>query len=227
MKPIIIDYREKTSRVPDLLKNLDLPISFGQLPVGDYLVGDFVVERKTAEDFVNSLIDGRLHTQLFQLSANCKLSYLVVVGFITEALMLRRVPRKAYISALVGASFKRASIGEQGIVIVNQVETDYDFALFIDRLYHKVINNEYIRIPPLGTLRRYGGEDEILIAILSSIPGVGQERARRLLKRFGNIRAIANATVAQLKRIKGIGEETAMTIYRFFNKTYYEGDTID
>lgn len=222
MKPIIIDYREKACEVPEILKNMDLPISFAQLPVGDYVVGNIIVERKTAEDFVRSLIDGRLHKQLYEMSATAKLSYLVVVGFITEALMLARIPRKTYISALVGASFKRAPVGEQGIVIVNQVETEHDFALFIDRLYNKVKNNEYIRIPPIGT-HRFGGEDEIMIAILSAIPNVGSERARRLLERFGNIRAIANATPTMLKRIKGIGDEIAMTIYKFFNKTYSEG----
>jgi len=47
---IIIDNREKQSLVASQLANLGFQIQFEQLKVGDYLVNNVAVERKTIND---------------------------------------------------------------------------------------------------------------------------------------------------------------------------------
>jgi len=62
---IIVDVREKN--MAKLLHNY-ANIELKTLEVGDYVLSDrVVVERKTAEDFVNSIIDKRLFSQLKNL----------------------------------------------------------------------------------------------------------------------------------------------------------------
>ena len=51
---------------------------------------------------------------------------------------------------------------------------------------------------------------------LTAIPGVGEKRAAALLRHFGSVTAVRNATIEQLVAVKGITEPAARAIHRFF-----------
>ncbi len=50
--------------------------------------------------------------------------------------------------------------------------------------------------------------------VLDSIDGVGPERRRRLLRRFGSIEGVREASAAELADVEGVGQETADQIAR-------------
>jgi len=50
--------------------------------------------------------------------------------------------------------------------------------------------------------------------VLDSIDGVGPERRRRLLRRFGSVESVREASVAELAAVEGVGRETADSIAR-------------
>ena len=78
---IIADYREKPSGIPDLLTQSGAEINFIQLKVGDYVINDeIIVERKSAEDFIQSLVSGRLFIQCAKLSRMCLRPLLLLEG---------------------------------------------------------------------------------------------------------------------------------------------------
>jgi NAD-dependent DNA ligase len=54
------------------------------------------------------------------------------------------------------------------------------------------------------------------ILIISRIPGVGPNRLRALLTRFGDASTVASAPDRSLRRIEGIEEKTAASITAFF-----------
>ncbi len=53
---------------------------------------------------------------------------------------------------------------------------------------------------------------------LDNIPGVGPDRKRKLLKQIGSITRIKKASLQELSDVKGIGKETALTIFNHFHK---------
>ncbi len=53
---------------------------------------------------------------------------------------------------------------------------------------------------------------------LDNIPSVGEKRKFSLLKHFGSLAAIRNATAEQLAEVKGISPATAANIYAYFHK---------
>jgi len=61
---IIIDSREKQSLVTANLVEQKANISHELLEIGDYLIQDTIIERKTISDFINSIIDKRIYSQL-------------------------------------------------------------------------------------------------------------------------------------------------------------------
>lgn len=214
---VLVDSREGRSDVPQLLENLGVPYRVVELEVGDYVIGDVAIERKEVSDFVSSIIDGRLHNQLYNLSKAYRKSYLVVIGYISEALLYSKVPRNAVISALVGASVKVSPDGEQGDVNVVMLESDWDFAYFIYYLWQK-LNNPEPRLPRHVKIGLEG--DDELLYIVSSISGVGPKKAHKLLEHFKTVQNLANATEEELRSVNGIGKKLAKKVYTTLRRKY-------
>lgn len=49
--------------------------------------------------------------------------------------------------------------------------------------------------------------------VLDEIPGIGPERRRRLLRRFGSLDGVRSASLEELMDVPGVGEETARTLH--------------
>ena len=54
-------------------------------------------------------------------------------------------------------------------------------------------------------------------SILDDIPGIGPARRKALMKRFGNLEEIKNASVDELKEIPSMNEKSAIEVYNFFH----------
>jgi len=206
----------------------DIELQRRHLEVGDYLVSvndfEIAVERKEASDYVSSLESGRLQNQLYQLSTNYDISYLIVVGSVTEALIHSNLRREAFLSSLVGASLKRSPSGKQGQIITLMVETMSDFAGCVYFIHKKLEKGDFDRRPV--SFGSKSDVDSCLVTLYSCFPMVSVERAKRLAKRFPSLRAICNASVREIMEVEGIGKKTAEKIYEFINR-YYDKLTLD
>jgi len=216
---IVYDYREDRSRVPEYLRRLEVPIQGMELEVGDYIVGNVAVERKEIGDYLGSLTSGHLNQQLWELSYNFELSYLLVVGIASAGLMERKLRRQTYVSSLVGSSLKRATSGKQGQVVTVNLETDFDAALFLKYLHDKVIKGEP-RLPRVQKLRASPNEE--LVNVLAAIPGIGEVRARDILRhpRLNTLQKVMNADVETLCEVEGVGVVTARSIVDIARRRY-------
>jgi ERCC4-type nuclease len=207
----------------------DVQLQRKKLDVGDYLVkvGDYevAVERKEASDYVSSIEDGRLFNQLYQLSTNYELSFLIVVGSITEALIHSNLNRRAFLSSLVGSCMKRSPAGKRGQIITLTVETMHDFAGCVYYIHKKLEKGDFDRRPkPVGSKSDHYA---CLVTLYSCFPYVSEERAKRLAKRFPSLMAIVNASVEDLMQVEGIGKKIATEIYNFIHKYYRDTVTLD
>jgi len=55
------------------------------------------------------------------------------------------------------------------------------------------------------------------LRVLQSLPGIGTDRAKKLLERFGTVRACMTATPTELSEVDGIGSKTAAAIDQVIN----------
>ena len=68
----------------------------------------------------------------------------------------------------------------------------------------------------IGSHRQRRSRD-IREAGLQEIAGIGPTRKRALLRHFGTLKAIERASVADLRQVPGVSDETARRIYDFFH----------
>jgi ERCC4-type nuclease len=222
---IYITENEFRSNIPSLLEKLGIRYERANLQVGDYFVGKIdseysgiPVERKAIKDYFASLNDGRRDEQLYNLSFNFPLSYLVVIGTPSFEVLRGGHSLNAYVSSLVGSSLKRAPDGQQGQVITIILETDYEFALFLKYLDEKFTSGDFIRVPKL--VRHGKSPEEMLLFVVMSLPHCGEITGRALLEKFGTLRRLFSASESDLQEVKGIGKKTAFELYSLFNLQY-------
>jgi len=187
---IIIDNREKQSLVPSQLSNLGFQIEFRQLPVGDYLINDTIIERKSINDLKSSIINKRIISQLIELK-NYPKSLLIVEG-------LNENTRQGIIheNALRGFLLSVALEFQVPIIFT---EDEKDTALYLSILAKKTKNKEIsLRQSP-----KFKTKDERLQFILEGFPNIGPVKSKALISQFKSLKSIINASEEQLQPILG------------------------
>jgi len=195
---ISVDVRERRSGVPALLARSGLQVELATLAVGDYAVGDCVVERKTVHDLHRSLEDGRLWSQVAALRRDPRRAYLMVEG---AALDAGSVPARAVRGALL-------KVTDNGIRILSTTSTT-DTALWL-----LVLAGQERRRLDRSERARLGRRPTVVspVGLLAAIPGIGLEQAKALIAEFGSIAALAQAPESDLRSIPGMGPARARAL---------------
>jgi DNA excision repair protein ERCC-4 len=198
---IEVDDRESGGPVlPSLRQCTDFRATVMRLPLGDYRVdGRFLFERKTLTDLVAAIKDGRLFRQALKLSATTMQPVIILEGTGRE---------------LVGSSMRWEAI--QGALVT--VSLFCGVPLLRTRTPEETVRTMLFaarqgRTFASGALPRRGrrprGKRARQLYVLQGFPGIGPERAHRLLERFGSVEAITRAGAEDLCSVPGIGERIA------------------
>lgn len=202
---IFVDDREP-EHICEILQNIGVEFQRKRLEVGDYLIKhgsyEISVERKDIRNYVSSIVSGRLFNQLYNLSLSFEKSFIFIIGDFD--LVDGRIDRKAFIGSLVSIALREAG----GSIFAIQLRSDEEFCLALKYINSKLESGKLKAVP-----RAKKGNNAV--AMLMAIPGIGEEKAKRLLEKFGNVHGIVNASIAELRKVEGIGEKQARRIYNF------------
>ncbi|MEM3402000.1 MAG: ERCC4 domain-containing protein [Candidatus Hadarchaeales archaeon] len=205
---IVADHRESSSGIIELLKELGAGVSIRQLQLGDFIVGEeVVVERKSADDFLQSLIDGRLHEQAKAMSENFRCPVLIIEG---DDIYNRR---KIHPNAIRGALAALAIDFRIPILWSRDERETAELLLALAR--RKQLKEE----KPLP-LRRKLGTADFQRFIVESLPGVSAVLARRLLDHFRTVEKIMCASEKELMEVEGIGKKKVAEIRKVLTQEY-------
>ena len=67
------------------------------------------------------------------------------------------------------------------------------------------------------TYHRKLRSDNISESSLDDIPGIGKKRKINILKEFGTMDKVKNASVEELAKIKGMNEKVATNVYEYYH----------
>jgi ERCC4-related helicase len=206
---VLVDPRERD--MGKMLESFGLEITLTTLAVGDYVLSErLAVERKTAEDFVQSIIDPErnLFRQISDLAKTYQRPILILEG------------RDLYTRQMNPASIRGAlaSIAvDYGVPIIpteNQEETAAVISLLAKR------ERREGREPKQHghkTARTLNEQQEYLI---SAIPSVGPAVARKLLRHFGSVEKIMTASREDLQEVELVGPKIAERIRELVGGEY-------
>ncbi|AEC51430.1 Hef nuclease [Pyrococcus sp. NA2] len=211
---VIIDSRELRSEVVKRLKILGAKIEVKNLDVGDYIVSDEVaIERKSANDFIQSIIDGRLFDQVKRLKEAYPRPVIIVEG---QLYGIRNVHPNAIRGAIVSV------IVDFGVPIIFTSTPDEtaQYIFFMAKREQEERKKE---------VRIRGDKKALTLSerqrmIVESLPHVSATLAKRLLKHFGSVEKVFTASVPELMKVEGIGEKIAREIRRVITAPYTEED---
>ncbi|MBI2129609.1 DEAD/DEAH box helicase [Candidatus Woesearchaeota archaeon] len=209
---IYADYREKGSGVIKELVDLNVDLKLEKLETADYLLSSrCAAEFKNVEDFVNSIIDGRLLEQIKDLKQNYERPLVIVEG--TEDIysvrnvhanairgMLATIAVSYGIPILFTRNFKETALFLKMIAAREQEETGSDFSMH-------------------GSKKPFTLKEQQEY-VISSLPGIGSGLAKPLLKHFKTVKNVVNASEEELQDVEKIGPEKAKKIREVADKEY-------
>jgi ERCC4-type nuclease len=189
--------------IASLLQIKDVDVSIQRLPIGDYQIDKgLIVERKTIKDFAVSIIDGRLFKQMIRLVNSTSTGVLILEGGsgdLTAIGMTREALQGALItiSIILGIPVLRSNAPSETAKLIVYIGRQ------IDSLDGRGVHRSGYR--PKSKHKRQ-------LFILQGLPGIGPERAERLLDRFGSVEAAISADSDELQSVDGIGKNVAKKI---------------
>jgi len=202
LKKIVVDIHEKNSLVLANLIELGAKTEIKSLEIGDYILGNVIIERKTMNDFISSMLSRRLLEQLKNLGQH-ENRILVIEGKDKRDIGINPNAIKGMILS-ISLDFKIPII-----ITENETETaEYLFLLAKQQAKQKTEISLHSRIPLT--------KQEQKKYILESFQGIGPATAENLLKKFGTIKNIINSSAEELE--KEIGKKAE--IFKIVEEEY-------
>jgi DNA excision repair protein ERCC-4 len=201
---IVADDREQKSDVIRFLSEIDhVRINIKRLSFGDYQIDNrLLVERKTLRDFAISIIDGRLFKQTIHLASSRLKGVLILEGTSKDTIDIG-VTREAMQGALITVSL---ILGIPVLRAIDNTETA-KLIVYMAQQIKRMVNDGIQRqgYRPKNKKKRQ-------LYILQGLPGIGCERAERLIKTFGSVEKVFTASTEDLLMVDGIGRKMAEKI---------------
>lgn len=190
---ILADIHEKNSLVlSELESNKDVELHIAHLKIGDYLIGNTIIERKTVSDFISSMLNKRLIQQLNHMQ-KYKQQLLILEGIDEQELY--RTDTKMNPNSIRGFILSILTNYQIPIIFTQDYEdtAQYLITLAKQQLKKPTELTLHHRIPKtIKEQKQY---------ILEAFPNIGPITAKKLLKKFKTLSNTINATDEELKEV--------------------------
>jgi Fanconi anemia group M protein len=188
---IAVDDREIKSGICDELAKLNIEFGIRRLKIGDYVINSKIfIERKTVPDFIESIHDNRLFNQVHNLRKDSKRAIIIIEG--------TKLPGRASIRGAL------CSLASRWYIPVLRSADLKGTAWILNHLlkYEKCDHEAYCTYD-FRTKRGVASMEEKMLMQMRS---VGPDTARKLLKHFGSINKIINASDDELLEVEQVGK---------------------
>jgi len=193
------------------------------LEVGDYVIGNVCFEAKSAVDFMQSVLNKRIWTQVDNMDKWYDKNFVVIYGSMEDALSNMK-----YITSFndnLNPQQLRNSYKLRFKGAIGRLRLDYDInVIWRDRVEDVV--DEIITIAKMAPIERKminpsiptrTATDDVRVDLLTTIKGVSETKAKALLKQHGCIMEIGDSNLNELTIVKGIGSTVADRINNVLN----------
>lgn len=223
---LIIDSRENselTERVIEKAQSLNVPFEKQWLEIGDYVFNDVCFEAKSSFDFIQSIVNKRLWNQLDNMDRAYVNNLVIVYGSFEDGFRKHLEHIKTSMNKTAQRVILRKKFfGSMGKIIL---DTDCSIIWVRDALTAAELiavvckmqpHDREVYIPRIVKQKKISTTD-LRVDVLSTIKGVSDKKAKLLIKKFGSIMEIGEASPSELSKIDGIGNVLAKRIVDTLN----------
>jgi len=205
---IFVDTREAS--IIDYFKQYDCIVQKKMLLLGDFIVSDrVVIEKKTVQDFIKSIVDKRLFQQLNCMKDNFEKPILIIEG---------EEPLYGYFHPnIIRGALAAISVDLSIPILWTRDLADTAGLVYWIAKREQIDEKREIALRNKKVPETVEKQQEYLI---ESLPDISLVRAKALLKHFKTPKNIFNASVKDLQEVKGIGEKIAKKIKEVIEKEY-------
>jgi Fanconi anemia group M protein len=206
---VMIDCRENNCSVKDYLEDLGAIVKLISLKVGDFICSDRVcVERKTGDDFVSSIIDGRIFRQAEELKNNFSKPVMIIEGNNLRENMNDNAIKAALASIVLDYEIP---------VIMTRHEEETARTIFWLAKREQMVSKRGIGIKGKKKPKEFKDLQE---RVVSGLPGVSVVLSKRIMEKFKTIKEFANADESKISEVKGVGRTLAKKLHKILNEDY-------
>lgn len=211
--PVQVDLRERDSGLYQYLScSSELEVSEDKLEIGDVIIGDLGIERKTLEDFHRSLHDGRLFRQIRGLKATYRKRLLLLEGTPSKGNVDFNLPfvRQALVTIAVRWQIpilRTTDIGDTARTVLQVARHHAKGKVKPTQIENGLSGSTLLVASPQ-------------VDALARLPGIGPLKASRLLEHFGSLKAVVNASTKEMMKVSGIDPIVAARLHSLFNSPY-------
>ena len=191
-----VDSREDL-KIDKILEREGVEFTRTTLPVGDlvYEPKGIVIERKTTEDFIQSMQSGHLAKQLLQME-NFPHPFLIISGSLKEYILENPDRTKWTMHHHIGALVSCLVRYKTKLLVV---ENDRQLIRAVVRIIEKVDDGRTINIYDTELLRTKFTEDDLKLKILMCLPRIGLVKARKIISGYPTIKEKLEGFLGYLK----------------------------
>jgi len=219
MNKLIIDSREN-SQLYDYVEleshRLMIPTEKQWIEIGDYVYGDVCFEAKSSFDFLQSVINKRLWNQIDNMDRHFEHTFVIIHGSLHEAMDYPKYTKMDIPEQMLRNKF----FGAIGKIVL---DTDCKVMWFENPKKAAQVITTICKMRPINrkvispTLLKRITTDDLRLNILTTIKGVSESKAKKLIKQYGSIMEIGETSAEELCNIDGIGLTIAQRIVDTLN----------
>lgn len=199
---LVYDYREKhvfkqLEKMVTSDKYKDISLVSKNLYIGDFVIGNMIIERKSHQDLASSLLDGRYREQSSRLvkyrdeNPDTKIIYFIEGNF-DLFFNNHNVDKDKLISCIMSLMYEKNFF----VIMTKHINETCDFLLkFCSKFYkkysncdtHTIVNNHCVFID--NKKHKKGAQinkENIALMMLTNIPNISVNIATQILQHFDN-----------------------------------------
>lgn len=223
---LLIDSREKEGSklvrlVEQKARMLNIKTEKKWLEIGDYVFNDVCFEAKSTTDFLGSVLSKRMWTQIDNMDRAYAVNIVLIYGTIEEAInnVIDNAPNNMprHTRAIL---LRNKFLGAYGRIVLDMdvkpmwVSSEEEASEIIAAVC-KMQPLDRPTIKP--RIHKRLSSDDMRIDVLSTIKGISESKASKLIEEFGSIMEIGEQRPSEISKIEGIGPTIAERVVNTLN----------
>tara|TARA_R110002051_G_scaffold278677_2_gene340139 strand:+ start:1511 stop:2230 length:720 start_codon:yes stop_codon:yes gene_type:complete len=209
---------------------MNIPVEKIWLEIGDYVFDDVCFEAKSSVDFLQSVINKRIWSQIDNMDRAYSNNNVIIYGTIDSAITqyiknikvapkwkpqnIDSLQRKTYYhNKFMGAIGRIILDTDCNVILTSNEKMGAKIICSVFKM--KPIDREVYQ-PRLIKQKKISTTD-LRIDVLMTIKGISEAKAALLIQEFGSIMELGESSVSELCKLKGMGETLANRILNTLN----------